>query len=116
MQRTFDDILPFAPFSRLIRELSRELVEMRFTREAIQAFWSEAEAYLLEIFEKANIACMHAGRCTLQLKDIRVVWRILDHDVTLGCTKESIDAWKLDLLKYRVKRLMYKQAKTKEAT
>ena len=92
MQSTFDDILPFAPFSRLIRELSHELVEMRFTREAIQAFRSGAEAYLLEIFEKANISCMHAGRCTLQLKDIRVVWRILDHDVTLGCTKESIHA------------------------
>ena len=61
MQSTFDDILPFAPFSRLIRELSHELVEMRFTREAIQAFWSGAEAYLLEIFEKANIACMLEG-------------------------------------------------------
>ena len=76
MQSTFDDILPFAPFARLIRELSHELVEMRFTREAIQAFQSGAEAYLLEIFEKANIACMHAGRCTLQPKDIRVVQRI----------------------------------------
>ena len=116
MQSTFDDILLFAPFSRLIRELSCELVEMRFTREAIQAFRSEAEAYLLEIFEKANIACMHAGRCTLQPKDIRVVRRILDHDVTLGCTKESIDAWKFDLVKYRAKHLTYKQAKTMEAT
>ena len=37
---------------------------MRFTREAIQAFRSGVEAYLLEIFEKANLACMHAGRCT----------------------------------------------------
>ena len=116
MQSTFDDILLFAFFSRLIKELSRELVEMRFTREAIQAFQSGAEAYLLEIFEKANIACMHAGRYTLQLKDIRVVQRILDHDVILGCTKESIDAWKLDLVKYRAKHLRYKQAKTKEAT
>ena len=112
-QSTFDDILPFAPFSRLITELSHDLVEMRFTRESIQTFQSEAEAYLLEIFEKANITCMHAGRCTLQLKDIRVVWRILDHDVTLGCTKESINAWKLILVKYRAKSLMYKQAKTK---
>ena len=116
MQSTFDDILPFSPFARLIRELSSKLVEMRFTREAIQAFQSGAEAYLLEIFEKANIACMHAGRCTLQPKDIRVVRRILHHDVMLGCTKESIDAWKLDLVKYRAKRLTYKQAKTKEAT
>ena len=56
LQTTYKDILPFAPFARLIRELSQDLVEMNFTREAIQAFRSGAEAYLLEIFEKANLA------------------------------------------------------------
>ena len=89
---------------------------MRFTKEAIQAFRSRAEAYLLEIFEKANLACMHAGRCTLQAKDIRVVRRILDHDVTMGHTQESINAWKLDILKYKAQCLTYKKAKSKEAT
>ena len=116
MHSTFDDILPFAPFARLVRELSTDLIEVRFTKETIQALQSGAEAYLLEIFEKANLACMHAGWCTLQPKDVKVVWRILDHDVTIGCTKEAIEAWKMDLLKYKAKRITYKQAKTKEAT
>ena len=116
MPSTFNDILPFAPFARLICELASDLIEVRSTQEAIQALWSGAEAYLLEIFEKANLACMHAGQCTLQPKDIRVVQRILDHDVTIGHTKEAIEAWKMDLLKYKAKRITYKQAKTKEAT
>ena len=89
---------------------------MRFTREAIKAFRSGAEAYLLEIFEKANLACMHTGHCTLQPKDIWIVRCILDHDTTLGCSPEASQAWKMDILKYRAKRITYKQAKTKEAT
>ena len=116
LQTTYKDILPFAPFARLTRELSQDLVEMRFTREAIQAFRSGAEAYLLEIFEKANLACMRASRCTLQPKDIHIVRHTLDHDTTLGCTQEASQAWKMDILKYRAKRIPYKQAKTKEAT
>ena len=116
MQSTFDDILPFTSFARLIRELPTDLIEVRFTKEAIQTFRSGAEAYLLEIFEKAKLACMHAGQCTLQPKDIRVVQRILDHDVTINHTKEAIEAWKMNLLKYKAKRITYKQAKTKEAT
>ena len=60
LQTTYKDILLFAPFARLIRELSQDLVKMRFTREAIQAFRSGAEAYLLEIFEKVKFlpVCM----------------------------------------------------------
>ena len=84
LQKSFEDLIPFAPFSRLVWELCRELVEMRFTKEAIQALRSSGEAYLLEIFEKANLACRHAGRCTLQPKDIRLVRRVLDHDVSMG--------------------------------
>ena len=82
----YKDILPFAPFTRLIQELSQDLVEVQFTWEVIQAFWSGAEAYLGEIFEKANIGYMHASQCTLQPQDIRVVRHILDLDTTLGCT------------------------------
>ena len=89
---------------------------MSFTREAIKAFRSRAEAYLLEIFEKANLAYMHASHCTLQPKDVHVMRHILDHDTTLGCTLEASQAWKMDILKYRAKRITYKQAKTKEAT
>ena len=116
LQTTYKDILPFAPFARLIRELSQDLVEVWFTLEAIQAFLSGVEAYLLEIFGKANIACMHASCCTLQPKDIHVVRCILDRDTTLGCTQEASQAWKMDILKYRAKRITYKQAKTREAT
>ena len=117
-ESSYQDILPFATLARVIRELSSDLLlpEMWFTRKAIQAFRSGTEAYLLEIFEKAKFACRHAGHCTLQPKDIRVVRRILDHDVTMGCTDMAMEGWQRDILKYKAKRITYKQAKTKEAT
>ena len=114
-QSKFEDVLPFAPFVRLVRELCKEIRTMRFTKEALQALRSGAEAYLLEILEKANLACGHAGRCTLKDKDIRFVRRVLDHDVSMGCTEASIQAWQRDLLKERAKRITYKEAQTKEA-
>ena len=49
LQTSFQDLIPFAPFARLVRELCSELVEMRFTKEAIQALRSAGEAYLLEV-------------------------------------------------------------------
>ena len=115
LQTSFEDILPFAPFARLVRELCSELIQMRFTKEAIQALRSSAEAYLLEIFEKGNLACRHAGHCTLQPKDMRFVRRVLDHDTSMGSSEESIQAWKLDVLKDRAKRITLKEAKSKEA-
>ena len=89
---------------------------MRFTKEAIQALWSGVEAYLLEVFEKANLACRHAGRCTLQPKDIRFVRMVLNHDVTMGSSEEAIQGWQMDNLKDRAKRITFDEAKTKEAS
>ena len=114
LQTSFEDILPFAPFARLVRELCSDLVQMRFTKEAIQALRSSAEAYLLEIFEKANLACRHAGRCTLQPKDIRFVRRVLDHDTSMGNSEEAIRDWNLDVLTDRAKRITLKEARSKE--
>ena len=114
-QSGFEDVLPFAPFARLVREICSGLRAMRFTKEALQALRSGAEAYLLEVLEKANLACGHAGRCTLKDKDIHLVRRVLDHDISMGCTEASIQAWQKDLLKERAKRITYKEAQTKEA-
>ena len=115
LQKSFEDLIPFAPFARLVRELCHELVEMRFTKEAIQALRSGAEAYLLEILEKSNLACHHVGRCTLQPKDVWLVRRVLDHDVSMGCTEEALQGYKLDFLEDRAKRVTLAEAKSKEA-
>ena len=115
LQKSFEDLIPFAPFARLVRELCHELVEMCFTKEAIQALRSSAEAYLLEILEKSNLACCHAGRCILQPKDVRLVRRVLDHDVSMGCTEEALKGYKLDFLKDRAKRVTLAEARSKEA-
>ena len=115
LQTSFQDLIPFAPFARLVRELCSELVEMRFTKEAIQALRSAGEAYLLEVLEKANLACRHARRCTLQPNDVRLVRRVLDHDTSMGCTEETFCNYKLDFLKDRAKRITLAEVMTKEA-
>ena len=115
LQTSFQDLIPFAPFARLVRELCSELVEMCFTKEAIQALRSAGEAYLLEVLEKANLACRHARRCTLQPDDVRLVRRVLDHDTSMGCTEETLRNYKLDFLKDRAKRITLAEAMTKEA-
>ena len=115
LQKSFEDLIPFAPFARLVRELCHELVEMHFTKEAIQALRIGAEAYLLEILEKSNLAYCHAGRCTLQPKDVRLVRRVLNHDVSMGCTEEALQGYKLDFLKGRAKCVTLAEAKSKEA-
>ena len=115
LQTSFQDLIPFAPFTRLVRKLCNELVEMCFTKEAIQALRSAGEAYLLEVLEKANLVCRHAGRCTLQPKDVRLVRRVLDHDTSMGCTEETLRNYKLDFLKDRAKRITLAEAMTKKA-
>ena len=115
LQKSFEDLIPFAPFARLVRELCHKLVEIHFTKEAIQALRSSAEAYLLEILEKSNLACHHAGICTLQPKDVWLVRWVLDHDVSMGCTEEALRGYKLDFLKDRAKCVTLAEAKSKEA-
>ena len=111
LQHSFEDLIPFAPFARLVRELCSDLVlrQMRFTKEAIQALRSSGEAYLLEIFDKGNLACRHAHRCTLKPEDIRFVRRVLEHDVSMGCSDEMLEGYKLDFLRDRAKRITLKE-------
>ena len=92
---------------------------MCFTKEAIQALRSSGKAYLLEIFQKANLPCRHARQCILQHKDIRLVFYcivlVFDHDVSMGCIEEALLGYKMDFLKDRAKRISLDEAKSKEA-
>ena len=41
--------------------------------------------------------------------------RVLHHDVSMGCTEEALQGYKLDFLKDRAKRVTLAEAKSKEA-
>ena len=76
-QKQMTNILPRAPFQRVVKEVARPMdSDLRFASQAIQALQEAAEAYLVGIFEDANLCCLHANRVTLMRKDMDLARRI----------------------------------------
>ncbi|XP_062179249.1 histone H3-like centromeric protein CENH3 [Phragmites australis] len=78
-QKSTELLIPFAPFVRLVKEItdyySRGHVT-RWTPEALLALQEAAEYHLVELFEVATLCSIHARRVTLMQQDIRLARRI----------------------------------------
>ncbi|XP_047045984.1 histone H3-like [Lolium rigidum] len=77
-QKSTELLIPFAPFVRLVRELTRDasLEVTRWTPQALLALQEAAEYHLVDLFERANLCAIHAKRVTLMQKDIYLARRI----------------------------------------
>ncbi|KAL3425761.1 histone H3-like centromeric protein cse-4 [Phlyctema vagabunda] len=79
-QRSTDLLMLKLPFSRLVREIGMTVrpvgQEMRWQSQAIQALQESAEAFLVHLFEDANLCAIHAKRVTIMQKDIQLARRI----------------------------------------
>jgi len=80
-QRTSNLLLRKLPFARLVKELSESFVRigepnLRWQAFALLALQEAAEAYLVHLFEDANLCAIHAKRVTIQQKDIQLARRI----------------------------------------
>lgn len=68
------------PFARLVREIGMDFrpqgSEFRWQSQAIQALQEAAEAYMVYLFEDANLCAIHAKRVTIMQKDIQLARRI----------------------------------------
>jgi histone H3 len=66
------------PFQRLVREIAQDLTktDLRFQGTAILALQEAAEAYLVGLFEDANLCAIHAKRVTIMPKDMQLARRI----------------------------------------
>ena len=74
-QRSTELLIAKMSFQRLVRELAvKYKLELRFQTSALQALQEAAEHYLVGIFEDSNFCASHAGRVTIQWKDIRLAW------------------------------------------
>nr|ULM71714.1 centromere-specific histone 3 [Oryza glaberrima] len=77
-QKTTELLIPFAPFSRLVREItdfySKDV--SRWTLEALLALQEAAEYHLVDIFEVSNLCAIHAKRVTIMQKDMQLARRI----------------------------------------
>ena len=65
------------PFQRLVREIAQHFkTDLRFQLAAVLCLQEVAEAYLVKLFDNANLCAIHARRVTIMPKDIYLARRI----------------------------------------
>lgn len=87
LQKTWNLLVPRAPFHRLVREITQTIEAEKDIEEpgfkyqvaALQALQEAAEAYLITLFEDAYLCTIHAKRVTLFASDMQLCRR-LRHD------------------------------------
>ena len=78
-QRTVNLLLPTTSFQRLVRHIMSSVSCIwNITRMGVEALQEAAAHYLVERFQRANVACIHAKRITLKMEDMRVAETIID--------------------------------------
>ena len=76
-QKSSDNLLPRAPFQRLVRSISETIDRtLRFQSNALMALQEAVEAYIVGVFEDANLCSIHASRVTVMKKDLDLARRI----------------------------------------
>ena len=66
------------PFQRVVRDIAPNyLCDVRFSADALEALQEAAEAYLVEVFQNAQVLAIHAKRVTVMQNDIRIAQNIL---------------------------------------
>lgn len=76
-QKTTELLIRKLPFQRLVREIAQDIkADLRFQGSALEALQEAAEAYLISVFEDANLCAIHAKRTTLMSQDITLAQRI----------------------------------------
>ncbi|RPA83841.1 histone-fold-containing protein, partial [Ascobolus immersus RN42] len=84
-QQSTDLLIRRLPFARLVKEVAQEFLsgtyvdggaDLRWQSAAILALQEAAEAFLVHLFEDANLLAIHAKRVTIMQKDIQLARRI----------------------------------------
>ena len=76
-QKSVEILVPFLPFQRLVHEIAQDFnIGLCFQSSAILALQEAAEAWLVGLFESANLCCIHRGQQMIAPKDFYLVWRI----------------------------------------
>jgi histone H3 len=76
-QKSTDLLIKKLPFQNLVREIAQDYkIDVRFQSSAILALQECAEAYLVGLFEDANLCAIHAKQVTILPKDMQLARRI----------------------------------------
>lgn len=74
LQSTTKLSIPKLSFARLVREIFQNFkTEYRVQAVALEALQEAMEWYIVKLLSDANRCCAHAGRVTLQPRDIHLV-------------------------------------------
>lgn len=78
MQERTSNILPLAPFHRLVNEICHEQFSehFRWTTHSLKALQTSAEDYMVGLFEDSYLCAMHCKRVTLLAQDLQLARRI----------------------------------------
>ena len=76
-QKTSALLIRKLPFQRLVREIAQDFkTDLQFQLAVILCLQEAAEAYLVRLFDDANLCAIHARRVTIMPKDILLARRI----------------------------------------
>jgi len=84
-QKSTDLLLRRLPFSRLVREISADMMTdeveygqsgLRWQSSALLALQEAAESFLVGLFEDTNLCAIHAKRVTIMQRDLQLARRI----------------------------------------
>lgn len=78
-QASTDLLFAISPFTRVVKEIMQQMSskQYRIQSGAIRALMEAAQAFVLTLFDSANLCTAHAKRVTLMTSDIQLVRRIL---------------------------------------
>ncbi|KAF2123704.1 histone H3-like centromeric protein cse-4 [Dothidotthia symphoricarpi CBS 119687] len=80
-QKSTDLLLTKIPFQRLVREIALDVVGpdseiTRWQSQALMCLQEATEAFLVNLFHDSNLCAIHAGRVTIQQKDMQLARRL----------------------------------------
>ena len=76
-QKTSALLIRKLPFQRLVREITQDFkTDLRFQSAAVLCLQEAVEAYLVRLFDDANLCAIHARRVTIMPKDIQLARQI----------------------------------------
>ncbi|OSD04224.1 histone-fold-containing protein [Trametes coccinea BRFM310] len=84
-QKSTDLLIQKLPFSRVVREIALDMMTdtidygdtgLRWQSSAILALQEATEAFLVHMFEDANLCAIHAKRVTVMQRDIQLARRL----------------------------------------
>jgi histone H3 len=77
-QASTRNLIPTAPFHRLVKDIANDqgAGDIRFRRDALDALQADAESYVTEMFNHANLIAIAGGRETLHVTDLKLLQTI----------------------------------------